>query len=246
MENNLMNVNETEKKKVRTPITIRNSCYYHCDQRITNFIVVDAKVVQGEETANLNLKMKTRSNEVVELSMPTTAFASVNSLKLELSKNQMALAYKASKGQHEDLKAYIWGGIEKKVKGVKASGIYFLKSGPVFVEGNNTVDKNGNHIEEICQLQNSVGIRSSILEHDEPTKEQLESLLKALLNHNENGITLSILAWICACFLKSHLKECTHKLPHLCIAGEAGSGKSTVLEQIILPVFSIEGAKVAG
>jgi hypothetical protein len=47
-----------------------------------------------------------------------------------------------------------------------------------------------------------------------------------------------VLAWAAGCFIKPHLRRAGIKFPHLFLIGEAGSGKSNTLEQIILPIFS--------
>ena len=58
------------------------------------------------------------------------------------------------------------------------------------------------------------------------------------MSYNEPAKTTSILAWICGCFIKEHLRKKNVKFPHLMLIGEAGSGKSNTLERVIMPVFS--------
>jgi len=57
------------------------------------------------------------------------------------------------------------------------------------------------------------------------------------MSYNEPAKTTSILAWICGCFIKEHLRKKNVKFPHLMLIGEAGSGKSNTLERVIMPVF---------
>ena len=58
------------------------------------------------------------------------------------------------------------------------------------------------------------------------------------MGYNEPEKTISILAWTAGCFIKPHLRKAGIKFPHLFLIGEAGSGKSTTLERVVLPVFS--------
>jgi len=58
------------------------------------------------------------------------------------------------------------------------------------------------------------------------------------MSYNEPAKTISILAWICGCFIKEHLRKKNVKFPHLMLIGEVGSGKSNTLERVIMPVFS--------
>ena len=46
------------------------------------------------------------------------------------------------------------------------------------------------------------------------------------------------MAWSAGCFLKPYLRMASIKFPHLFLIGEAGSGKSTTLEKVVLPIFS--------
>jgi hypothetical protein len=48
---------------------------------------------------------------------------------------------------------------------------------------------------------------------------------------------LTVLAWCAGCYVKEMLRVAGIKYPHLFLIGEAGSGKSTTLERVILPMF---------
>ena len=62
-------------------------------------------------------------------------------------------------------------------------------------------------------------------------------LAQNILTYNEPAKTVPILAWCAGCFIKSHLKKCGVKFPHLFLIGEPGSGKSATLENIIVPIM---------
>src|SRR5690606_16764859 len=108
----------------------------------------------------------------------------------------------------------------------------------VFVSMDGAVDANGMAVDDIIQLEKYRSINSSILSAEPLTAAQLQKLSEKLMSYNEPAKTTSILAWICGCFIKEHLRKKNVKFPHLMLIGEAGSGKSNTLERVIMPVFS--------
>ena len=81
-------------------------------------------------------------------------------------------------------------------------------------------------------------IESSIISCDPLTKDKLTELGGLLMSYNEPAKAISIIAWAAGCFVKEHLRAEGIKFPHLFLIGEAGSGKSTTLERVLLPLFS--------
>ena len=68
-------------------------------------------------------------------------------------------------------------------------------------------------------------------------RSSLVELGPLLLGYNEPAKTVTVLAWCTGCFVKEMLRSMGVKYPHLFLIGEAGSGKSTTLERVILPLF---------
>ena len=88
------------------------------------------------------------------------------------------------------------------------------------------------------QLERCRSIESGIVGCNLLGKDDLPEIGKMLTLYNEPAKTVSILAWAAGCFIKEHLRLRGVKFPHLFLIGEAGSGKSTTLERVLLPIFS--------
>lgn len=69
-----------------------------------------------------------------------------------------------------------------------------------------------------------------------PTEEEVQSVYESLLNFNRKEITYTALGHVGAMLLNGKYKELDIKLNHLAIFGEAGAGKSTIVEKVIMPL----------
>ena len=104
------------------------------------------------------------------------------------------------------------------------------------MDSNGAVGVGGKVVNDIIQLADFKGIESNILSADFLDKEGLLLLSSHILSYNEPAKTVPILAWCAGCFIKPHLKKARIKFPHLFLIGEPGSGKSSSLERIIVPI----------
>lgn len=73
-----------------------------------------------------------------------------------------------------------------------------------------------------------------------PTKDEIESIYESLLNFNKKEITYTVLGHVGAMLLNGKFKELDIKLNHLAIFGEAGAGKSTIAEKVIMPLMNYD------
>jgi bifunctional DNA primase/polymerase-like protein len=58
---------------------------------------------------------------------------------------------------------------------------------------------------------------------------------------NMPEIALPILGWTVACFLKDRFMNLLEHFPILCLEGEAGSGKTSTIEGILMPIWGLQG-----
>ena len=89
----------------------------------------------------------------------------------------------------------------------------------------------------MVQLEKYASIETELPRHKAISAEKLTELGPLLLGYNEPAKTVTVLAWCTGCFVKEMLRSVGIKYPHLFLIGEAGSGKSTTLERVILPLF---------
>ena len=71
-----------------------------------------------------------------------------------------------------------------------------------------------------------------------PTKDEIERIYESLLSFNRKEITYTALGHVGAMLLNGKFKELDIKLNHLAIFGEAGAGKSTIAEMVIMPLMN--------
>ncbi len=205
---------------------------------LTNFIFEPIEMIESEEETQLTANLITTRGEVFRLTFMTTDFANQQKFKNLLNKNTIALTYLGGDGDLELLKAFVSELKWEKKRGVKAMGIYKHEGRLVFVSKDGAIEKGGLSVENIVQLDKYKSIESSILSCDPLTKDKLTELGGLLMSYNEPAKAISIIAWAAGCFVKEHLRAEGIKFPHMFLIGEAGSGKSTTLERVLLPLFS--------
>lgn len=73
---------------------------------------------------------------------------------------------------------------------------------------------------------------------DLPTKDELEKIYDSLLGFNKKEITYTVLGYIGASLLNGKYQNLGIKLNHLAFFGEAGAGKSTMVEEVVMPILN--------
>ena len=205
---------------------------------ITNFIIRPVDMIVSDDETQLTADLVTVRGDTYRLTFMTTDFSNQQKFKNLLNKNTIALSYLGGDGDLELLKGYISELKWVKKRGVKAMGIYEHNGDLVFVSQDGAIKRGNVAVSDIIQLDKYRSIESGIIRRTHLTKEGLLESGKLLMSYNEPAKTVSILAWTCSCFIKEHLRMCGIKFPHLFLIGEAGSGKSTTLERVLLPIFS--------
>lgn len=205
---------------------------------ITNFVFRPVEMIVSEDETQLTADLVTVRGETYRLTFMTTDFSNQQKFKNLLNKNTIALSYLGGDGDLELLKGYVSELEWDEKRGVKAMGIYEHNGRLVFVSKDGSIESGGVAVPDIVQLDKYKSIESGIIGCDPLTKETLLEIGKLLMSYNEPAKAVSTLAWACGCFIKEHLRLRGVKFPHLFLIGEAGSGKSTTLERVLLPIFS--------
>lgn len=204
---------------------------------LTNFVVRPLEMLVAEDETQMTCDLVTMYGETFRLSFMTSDFASTQKFKAVLNKRTISLCYMGSDGDLEILKAYI-SGLEWQMKrGVKALGLYRRDGRWVYVDQHGGFMAGGEDVPDMVEIDKYASIDSAISEQDAITAEALADLGHYLLEYNEPAKTVTVLAWCAGCYVKEMLRFAGVKYPHLFLIGEAGSGKSTTLERVILPIF---------
>ena len=204
---------------------------------LTNFVVHPLEMLVAEEEAQMTCDAATMYGETFRLTFMTADFASAQKFKAVLNKRTISLSYMGSDGDLEVLKTYL-AGLEWQVKrGVKALGLYERDGRWAYVDRSRAFAASGEEVADMVQMEKCASIETALPEHAPISAERLMELGAPLLSYNEPAKTVTVLAWCAGCFIKEMLRVAGVKYPHLFLIGEAGSGKSTTLERVILPIF---------
>ena len=204
---------------------------------LTNFVLHPLEMLVAEEEAQMTCDAATMYGETFRLTFMTADFASAQKFKAVLNKRTISLSYMGSDGDLEVLKTYL-AGLEWQVKrSVKALGLYERDGRWAYVDRSRAFAAGGEEVADMVQMEKCASIETALPEHPPISTERLMELGAPLLSYNEPAKTVTVLAWCAGCFIKEMLRVAGVKYPHLFLIGEAGSGKSTTLERVILPIF---------
>lgn len=210
----------------------------HGSEAITNFILQPVEQVVMEDGMQLTADLVTDKGKKLRHTFMSSDLANQKKFKEMLSGKTIDLSFLGTEKDLQLLKNYISALKWVTRTGVKAMGIHEHNGRLVFVSGTTAVESGGVCVPDIIQIEDHEGIESGILTCAPLGKEGLMGLGKYLMSYNEPAKAVPILAWAAGCFLKEHLRLRDVKFPHLFLIGEAGSGKSTTLEQVLMPIFS--------
>lgn len=205
---------------------------------LTNFVLQPVELVESEDETQLTADFVTGAG-TFRKTMLTTDFTSAQRFKGMLNKTNIDLGYFGGDADLELFKVFLADLDWKHKCGVKAAGIYTHGGRMIFVSGPMAVDRNGDPVEDILQMERWQEIVTGILDAEPISVSRLADIGKVILSYNEPAKTVPILAWAAGCFVKEHLRMKKIKYPLLFLIGEAGSGKSTTMERVLLPIFSM-------
>lgn len=204
---------------------------------LTNFVVHPLEMIVAEDETQMTCDAVTMYGETFRLTFMTSDFASAQKFKAVLNRRTISLSYMGSDGDLEILKSYL-AGLEWQVRyGVKPLGLHERDGRWVFVDKQKAVMAGGEIVPDMVQLEKYASIATELPGHASITQAQLADIGQTLLDYNEPAKTVTVLAWSAGCFVKEILRSLDIKYPHLFLIGEAGSGKSTTMERVILPLF---------
>ena len=220
----------------------QGGCYFRKKDekyyRITNFLVDPVQMILAEDESQISCELVTELGERFPQDFLSGDFSTLSRFKTALSKKTIALSFLGGEGDFELFKIYVYALKWQKKRGVKALGIYPRNKKLVFVDTDGGMSAGGRKVPDIVQMERFSDIKSGILKADLLDAATLRLLAEHILKYNVPAKSIPILAWAAACFVKPHLRRSGVKFPHMFLVGEPGSGKSSTLERVILPIFS--------
>lgn len=201
---------------------------------ITDFKLIEAKrmLFVEDEIEGVKLILKSVTGEKIEKSGPATVFDDTKSFKNFLG--TMDLSFKGKVEDLTELKSWInrfWAIDNEEVY----QGSQFInKDGLQLVTNDGALKVSGVDSSKKSDKSNNV----EILDKDNITKEELIEVSKQLFKFASYDKSIPIIGTVInnlAVFQNKTIKE---KLHHLLIIGEAGSGKSTVLSNVVAAILN--------
>lgn len=128
----------------------------------------------------------------------------------------------------------------KTLRGVAYVGFHEYENKRIFVSQDKAIDSDFKEIQDLTINEEHQVVTTDILKQNEITKEELTELSKHLFKFNDLSITSSIISMLPVFMMKPLLFKENIKTQHLIIYGEAGSGKSQTVENIVLPFYSLD------
>lgn len=208
---------------------------------LSNFIVIDARriVFKDDNLEGIKLTLKSDTGEQFERLGAATVFDDVKSFKNFLG--TMDLAFTGDLRGLTELKIWInkyfaleneeIHGSEKFIKNKNKLVLLTADGGVSNKDKNLSIKARSRNIENIVDLE-------------EISKEELRLLERYLLNFTNIEKSICIIGTIINNLAVYQARKMNAKLHHLLIIGESGSGKSTILENIIAPILNISKSSI--
>ncbi len=249
--NNAVNSYKKDKKNYFGGfIREASGCYLYYKgeepREITNFVIRPNYHTFEDNKLIMNATAITRNGEEVVLEFCSSDLANKQAFKRMLSEKSIALGYTGTDDILEQLKEYLWNLDWTDVESVNEIGLHLYHGEWVYVDHNGAIDKYGKPVSGMVLNDSRAEIKSNLRKGKTISDYRLRNILSAVVGYNDTKRTVIVLAWIAAAFLNAHFEALHLKLPHLCLVGEAGSGKSTVLERVIAPIFGSDDTLAIG
>jgi hypothetical protein len=205
---------------------------------ISNFIIEPISMLEADSDTMLEVKLIHANGKQISKMFRTTDFTSASKFKAAIHQNSIFYSFTGNDKDLEDIKSlmnnkgYVNKVVSKNIGMVKHQGQW------CFVSDNATFNSKGEFVDDLVLLSDYKVISTEIGEVEPLDADGFCHIASSLFQFNELPKTATILGFTAACFLKERLRVYGIKLNHLIMVGEAGSGKSQTLENVIMPIFN--------
>lgn len=240
-----------------TILYVENNSYYvkgKYKRCISNFVVeiVEQLDVINDEGMTVSseyiMDFHLYNQKTLRKRVQSSVFSSARQFKNWLKSDSIELSYMGCDNELELIQLRIQQeakNIPIKI-GIDHTGIVLLDNKWVYVGLDKSFYGDGTVCEDIVAvLEESGVVYSDIANKDKINSVEMEELLKSLFEFNVHQVTIPIVAWSTGAFFKERLKHIGWKMPHLLIIGEAGSGKSSATEDILMKIHGIKSAPLS-
>lgn len=208
---------------------------------LTNFKLLEATRIKfvDEDQEGVKLVLKSETGETIERIGLSTVFDDVKSFKNFLG--TLDLGFKGKIDDLTDLKSWINKFFATEVEEIYNGVQFKIKDNEtLFITKDGAISKNG-----VCKnIKSDERNDIQVMELEELTKDELREIKKHIFRFATPDKSISIIGTIINNMAVAQCKASKNKLHHLLIVGEAGSGKSTILENVIAPILNYPSKEI--
>lgn len=254
VSNKEMNVHKEESKVITASGCLKeeNNCYWRItstgEKMISNFVINPVEIVYERSTLMIKVQFKTIEGKIYEEVLKASDLSTCSKFKNVIGNRHLDLLFKGRDDDLEEIKGIICKKNYITKKGAGYTGVFKHDGKFIFISPQSAIDSNGDNVDDVVYTGcNDSGdysdannlIWTNITKQNPIWEPELQSISKALLNFNDLQTTATIIGFCASCFLKERLYLANGtKFNHLIISGESGSGKSEVIENVVMPIFN--------
>lgn len=204
-------------------------------RNLTDFKILEATRINfiDEEAEGVKLILKSPTGETIERIGPSTVFDDTKTFKNFLG--TLDAGFKGKVDDLTDLKGWINKYFAIDVETVhQGSKFIYENEKMLFVTENGAISSDGSTDKTIKAKEACVNIENI----DDVDEKELRDIKNNIFKFSSPEKSISIIGTIINNLAVSHCERLKHKLHILLIVGEAGSGKSTILENVIAPILN--------
>ena len=230
---------------------VKNSKYTRCISNFSIEIVEQLDILNDEGmtvSSEYIMNFHMFNGKILRKRVQSGVFASARQFKNWLKMDSIELSYLGSDNELELIQLRI----QQEAKnipikqGIDHTGIRFHNGKWIYVGLDHAFYADGTTCDDVVSVVEESGVvYSDIGQKKEISSNDLNELLKALYEFNKHDVTIPIISWSVASFFKERFRQLGWKFPHLLLIGEAGSGKSSAVEDVLMKIHSIKSGALS-
>lgn len=249
--NDLLRIFRSQNEKVNQGliqnITENHNAYWNSrNQQVTDFTLKVIKFIDCIDDERLSyheVQITTSRGTTLLRDFGPLSMINIDAFKKAINSNYCT--FSGSQGDLDNIKKLIFNDSYHTERVVALTGYREIGDRRFFVEADKCLI-DGEIKTEYTAIKNRSGILSNILDYSPITSSELKELKTHLFSFNSQAIAYAVVGYSIASLLRPKLNQIHKKTPHLLVVGEAGSGKSETIDNILCSLLGITEVCSAG